>query len=55
VRVRSALYVLAFVLALVLLVIVLGFGAILALAYRNRRPGYSYFAPTMKTPRVMDF
>jgi hypothetical protein len=55
VRVRSALYVLAFVLALVLLVIVLGFGAILALAYRNRRPGYSYFAPRMKTPRVMDF
>jgi hypothetical protein len=46
--VRSALYVVAFVLALVLLVVVLVFGAILALAYPNRRPGFSYFASRTK-------
>jgi hypothetical protein len=34
----------AIVLALVLLVIVAVFGAIVALAYRNRRAGFSYFA-----------
>jgi hypothetical protein len=45
VSVRSALRVLTFVLALVLLVIVIVFGAIFAFAYRNRRPGFSYFSP----------
>jgi hypothetical protein len=45
VSVRSALRVLTFVLALVLLVIVIVFGAIFAFAYRNHRPGFSYFSP----------
>jgi hypothetical protein len=43
--VRSAFYVLQIVLALGLLVIVVVFGAIFALAYRNRRGGFNYFAP----------
>jgi hypothetical protein len=42
--VRSAMYALALVFAGALLLIVGGFGAIVALAYRNRRPGFSYFA-----------
>jgi hypothetical protein len=36
--------VVAFIFGLVLLVIVAIFGAFVALAYRNRRPGFSYFA-----------
>ena len=40
--VRSALHLLAFVLAGVSLVIVAVFGAIVVLAYRDRRPGFSY-------------
>jgi hypothetical protein len=50
--VRSALDVLGIVLALVLLVIVVVCGAIFALAYRNRRRGFSYFACEMATPKV---
>lgn len=41
--VRSALYALAFVLCTVLLIAVAVFGAICALAYRNRRADFSYF------------
>jgi hypothetical protein len=51
-NVRSALYVLALVLALALLVIVAAFGAIVALAYRNRRSGFSYFTCETPTPKV---
>jgi hypothetical protein len=47
-----ALYVLAFVLALVLLVIIVVFGAIFALGYRNRRPGFSYFACSDDKPKA---
>jgi hypothetical protein len=50
--VRLALYVLAIVLALVLLAIVVVFGAIFVLAYRNCRRGFSYFASEMTTPKV---
>ena len=39
--VRSALYLLVFILAGGVLFIV---GAVVALAYRDRRPGFSYFA-----------
>jgi hypothetical protein len=42
--VRSALYVLAIVLALAVLFVALVFGAIVVLTYRNRRPRFSYFA-----------
>jgi hypothetical protein len=45
VSVRSTLRLLTFVLLLVLLVIVIVFGAIFAFAYRNHRPGFSYFSP----------
>jgi hypothetical protein len=48
--VRSALYVLALILAGALLFIFLVFGAIFALVYRNRRPSFSYFASGMTTP-----
>jgi hypothetical protein len=47
--VRSALYVLAFVLAVALLIIVAGCGAIIVLVYRGRRAGFSYFAGGMTT------
>ena len=47
--VRSALYVLALILAGALLFIFLVFGAIFALVYRNRRPSFSYFASGMTT------
>jgi hypothetical protein len=50
--VRSAFHVLAFVLAGVSLVIVAVFGAIVVLAYRDRRPGFSYFACGITTPKV---
>jgi hypothetical protein len=43
--VRSALYVLAFILAGALLFIFVVFGAIFVLVYRDRRGGFSYFAP----------
>ena len=49
--VRSPLDVLAIVFGLLLLVIVVIVGAILALAYRNSRRGFSYFAAEMATPR----
>jgi hypothetical protein len=45
ISVRLALYVLQIVLALGLLVIIVVFGAIFALAYRNRRGGFNYFRP----------
>jgi hypothetical protein len=41
---QRTLYVVATALALVLLVILLVFGAIFAIAYRNVRDGVSYFA-----------
>jgi hypothetical protein len=46
--------VLAIVLALVFLVIAVVFGAIVALAYRKRRPGFSYFA-TGATPSTLEW
>ena len=43
---RRALYSPAFVvLALALLIIVVSFGAICAIVFRNRSSGFSYFAP----------
>ena len=54
VRMRSAIYVLAFILGLVLLLIVVVFGAFLALACRNRRADFSYFASGYDTPKVKD-
>jgi hypothetical protein len=51
---RSALYVLTFVSGIVLLVIFLVFGAIFALAQRNRRLGFSYLASGMTTSKVKD-
>ena len=53
--VRSTLQVLAIVLALMLLASVVVFGAIFALAYRNRRGGFSYLAPgdnNVQGPRI---
>jgi hypothetical protein len=50
--VRSVLYLLAFILAGGLLFIV---GAVIALAYRDRRPGFSYFAYGRTTPKDQDF
>jgi hypothetical protein len=47
--VRSAVYVLAFVLAVALLIIVAGCGAIVVLVSRGRRSGFSYFAGGMTT------
>jgi hypothetical protein len=49
---RSALYVLALILARALLLIALVFGAIVVLVYRDRRPGFSYFACGTTTPKV---
>ena len=49
--VRSVLYLLAFILAGGLLFIV---GAVVVLAYRDR-PGFSYFAYGMTTPKDQDF
>jgi uncharacterized membrane protein YidH (DUF202 family) len=48
---RSALYVLSFVLGIVLLVLFLVFGAIVAVVYRNRRAGFSYFASVDDAPK----
>ncbi len=42
--VRSPLYALAFVFGLVLLILIVSLGAIFAITFRNRRPGFSYFA-----------
>jgi hypothetical protein len=39
----------------VLLVVVVILGAIFALAHRNRRPGFSYFACSDDKPKVTDF
>ena len=50
--VRSVLYLLALILAGGLLLIV---GAVVVLAYRDRRPGFSYFAYGMTTPKDQDF
>ena len=50
--VRSALYVRALILAGGLLFIV---GAVIVLAYRDRRPGFSYFAYGTTTPKDQDF
>ena len=52
--VRPALCVVAFIFGLVVLVIVVIFGAFVALAYRNRRFGFSYFVSGMTTPKVSD-
>ena len=49
--VRSPVGVLAIVFGLLLLVIVVIVGAILALAHRNSRRSFSYFAAEMATPR----
>jgi hypothetical protein len=43
-RVRSVFYAPAIVLALALLIVVAGVGAIVALVYHGRRSGFSYFA-----------
>jgi hypothetical protein len=53
--VRSPLDVLAIVLGLLLLVIIVIFGAIVDAAYRGRRSGSSYFASEMTTPRAKGF
>jgi hypothetical protein len=50
----SAFTVPAVVLGLALLVIVFVLGAILALAYRNSRPGFSYFAHSLSAVIVGD-
>lgn len=49
---RSALYVLALIFAGALLFIFVLFGAIVVLVYRDRPPGFSYFAGGMTTPKV---
>jgi hypothetical protein len=33
-----------FALALALLILIISFGAIVAISFRNRRPGFGYFA-----------
>ena len=50
--VRSVLYLPALILAGGLLFIV---GAVVVLACRDRRPGFSYFAYGMTTPKDQDF
>ena len=42
--VRPPLYVLVFVFCLALLILVISLGAIVAISFRNRRSGFSYFA-----------
>jgi|HubBroStandDraft_2_1064218.scaffolds.fasta_scaffold896832_1 hypothetical protein len=51
VSVRSAFHVLDIPLALILLAIVFVVGAIFALVYRDRTPGFSYFAGSMKAEK----
>jgi hypothetical protein len=53
--VRSPLDVLAIVLGVLLLVIIVVLGAIVDVAYRSRRPGFSFFADGTTTPRITDF
>jgi hypothetical protein len=53
--VRSPLDVLAIVLGLLLLVIIVVFGAIVDVTYRGRRSGFGYFACGMTTPQGRDF
>jgi hypothetical protein len=45
--VRFALCMPAFILALVLLMVIVSFGAIVSISCRNRRSGFSYFAGGM--------
>ena len=52
--VRSALYVLALVMGLAVLFVAAAFGAVVVLAYRDRRPGFSYFAYGT-APKDQDF
>jgi hypothetical protein len=49
---RSALWLPVFVLAIALLILIVSFGAILAIVSRNRRPGFSYFAGIKTTPKL---
>ena len=50
--VRSVLYLLALILAGGLLFMV---GAVVVLTYRDRRPGFSYFAYRRAAPKDQDF
>jgi hypothetical protein len=52
---QATLYVLAILSALVLLVVVVVFGAIFALAHRNRGLGFSYFACSDAKPKTTHF
>jgi hypothetical protein len=47
--VRSPIYVLAFVFCLALLILIISLGAIVAISFRNRRSGFSYFAGGMRS------
>jgi hypothetical protein len=51
--VRSALYVPAIILAVALLFIIVVFGAIVFLVYRDRSPGYSYFTSSTQARRQL--
>ena len=44
---RSALWLPPFVLGLALLILIVSFGAIVSISFRNRRSGFSYFAGGM--------
>jgi hypothetical protein len=39
----------ALALALALLILIISFGAIVAISFRNRRPGFGYFAGAVPT------
>jgi hypothetical protein len=47
--VRSPLDVLAFVFGLALLILIISLGAIVAISFRNRGSGFSYFAGGMRS------
>jgi hypothetical protein len=47
--VRSPLYMLVFVFCLALLILSINLGAIVAISFRNRRSGFSYFAGGMRS------
>lgn len=47
--VRSPLYVMAFVFCLALLIVIISLGPIVAISFRNRRLGFSYFAGRMRS------
>ena len=49
--VRSTLHVLALIIGLAVLFVVLVFGAIVVLVYRDRLAGFSYFAGGMTTSK----